>query len=126
MSCLVAILLISATLYDVSLARAVRARRRRVANMAAAESGALSLDAITQAKGKLILLLCLWFQQGLEPEITMQRCQKVPVHFLTFPLGYIVGNSLTFVLPLSFLKCIVNIQNCVAVHSVFTEKHYSS
>ncbi|XP_045507641.1 nose resistant to fluoxetine protein 6-like isoform X2 [Colias croceus] len=53
-SCLVTILLITATIYDVMIAREVRARRRRVNNMAAVENGntLTGLDAITVAKGK--------------------------------------------------------------------------
>ncbi|XP_050663607.1 nose resistant to fluoxetine protein 6-like isoform X2 [Leptidea sinapis] len=49
--CVVATLLITATVYDMQIAKEVRARRRRVNNMAAAESGA-GLDAITVSKGK--------------------------------------------------------------------------
>ncbi|VVC86998.1 unnamed protein product [Leptidea sinapis] len=48
--CVVATLLITATVYDMQIAKEVRARRRRVNNMAAAESGA-GLDAITISKG---------------------------------------------------------------------------
>ncbi|XP_052737109.1 nose resistant to fluoxetine protein 6-like [Bicyclus anynana] len=58
-SCIVAVLLVSATVYDMRLAREVRARRRRAHNMAVAESGASDhkldlngLDAITVSKGK--------------------------------------------------------------------------
>ncbi|XP_022113117.2 nose resistant to fluoxetine protein 6-like [Pieris rapae] len=51
--CLVGVLLISATIYDVNLSREVRARRRRVQNMSV-ETGAHlhPLDAITVSKGK--------------------------------------------------------------------------
>ncbi|XP_034841069.1 nose resistant to fluoxetine protein 6-like [Maniola hyperantus] len=58
-SSIVGILLISATIYDMRIAREVRTRRRRVDNMTVAENGASdlkldlnSLDAITVSKGK--------------------------------------------------------------------------
>ncbi|OWR49275.1 hypothetical protein KGM_215307 [Danaus plexippus plexippus] len=58
-SCVVGALLIAATAYDMKIASDVRARRRRVNNMAAAESGHADLrlnmnglDAITVSKGK--------------------------------------------------------------------------
>ncbi|CAK1547990.1 unnamed protein product [Leptosia nina] len=51
--CIVGALLVTSTIYDVMLAREVRARRRRVENMAVVENGALHpLDAITVSKGK--------------------------------------------------------------------------
>ncbi|CAH0722126.1 unnamed protein product, partial [Brenthis ino] len=58
-SCIVAVLLVAATAYDMKIARDVRARRRRADNMASMENGSTDmkmgidgLDAITVSKGK--------------------------------------------------------------------------